>query len=157
MLVITGHLEGDQVIQRRLAALEERVSDLTPAWPAVLRVFRGIMRQAFGSEGASTGTPWPQLAESTVKEREREGYPGRHPILARTHTLERALTTEGGASIVVQMPKYFAIAVDLGYFKYHQSKAPRRRIPRRAPINLTQDNKTQLLHPIRLYVTGRMQ
>jgi hypothetical protein len=76
--------------------------------------------------------------------------------LARTHTLERSLTSEGGASVIVQMPRYFAVAVDLDYFKYHQSKAPRRKIPRRAPINLTQDNKTQLLHPIRLYVTGRM-
>jgi hypothetical protein len=57
----------------------------------------------------------------------------------------------------VQQPNYFAIAVDLDYFKYHQSKAPRRIIPRRAAINLTQDNKTRMLHPIRLYVTGRMQ
>lgn len=157
MLTITGHLEGEEVIQRRLTGLEERLTDMTPAWPSVLRVFRGIMQAAFDTEGGSTGSPWPQLAESTVKEREREGFSGRHPILARTHTLERALTTEGGASVVVQMPQYFAVAVDRDYFKYHQSKAPRRIIPRRAPINLTQDNKTQLLHPIRLYVTGRLQ
>ncbi|MDP9202284.1 MAG: phage virion morphogenesis protein [Gemmatimonadota bacterium] len=157
MLVITGHLEGDVVIQRQLAGLEARMSDMTPAWPAVLSVFRGIMRAAFATEGGSTGAPWPQLAERTVKDRERQGFPGRHPILARTHTLARALTTEGGASVVVQMPRYFAVAVDLDYFKFHQSKRPRAKIPRRAPINLTQDDKTALLHPIRLYVTGRMQ
>ena len=157
MLTITGHLEGEEVIVRKLEGLADRLSDMTPAWPAVLSVFRGIMRQAFASEGASTGVKWPELAESTAREREREGFPGRHPILARTHTLERALTSEGGASVVVMMPRYFAIAVDLDYFKYHQSRAPRSKIPRRAPINLTQDNKTQLLHPIRLYVTGRLQ
>lgn len=154
MLVITGHLEGEEVIQRRLEGFEERMGDLTPAWPSVLRVFRGIMKRAFATEGGSTGAAWPQLAVSTVKQREREGFPGRHPILARTHTLERALTTEGGASVVVQLPRYFAISVDLDYFKYHQSRAPRRKIPRRAPINLTQDDKTALLHPIRLYVRG---
>lgn len=157
MITITGHLEGQVLIQRQLEGLEERMSDMTPAWPSVLRVFRGIMRAAFATEGGSTGAPWPQLAERTVKDRERQGFPGRHPILARTHTLERALTTEGGASVVVQMPRYFAVAVDLDYFKYHQSKRPRKRIPRRAPINLTQDDKTKLLHPIRLYVTGRLQ
>jgi hypothetical protein len=157
VLVITGHLEGDVLIQRQLEGLEDRLLDMTPAWPAVLRVFRGIMRAAFASEGGSTGQPWAQLAESTAKEREREGFGGRHPILARTHTLERALTTEGGGSIIVQQPRYFAVAVDVDYFKFHQSKAPRRKLPRRAPINLTQDNKTQLLHPIRLYVTGRLQ
>jgi hypothetical protein len=157
MITITGHLEGEEVIQRRLDGLEARLSDMTPAWPAVLATFREIMREVFATEGASSGAKWPELAESTVKDREREGFGGRHPILARTHTLERALTTEGGASFVVQQPNYFAIAVDLDYFKYHQSKAPRRIIPRRAAINLTQDNKTRMLHPIRLYVTGRMQ
>lgn len=157
MLTITGHLEGEIVVQRKLEGLAERMGDLTPAWPSVLRVFRGIMRATFATEGASTGSPWPQLAESTVKQREREGFPGRHPILQRTHVLERALTSEGGAAVVVQLPRYFAVAVDLDYFKYHQSKAPRRKIPRRAMINLTQDNKTALLHPIRLYVTGRLQ
>jgi hypothetical protein len=157
VLVITGHLEGIEVIQRRLEGLESRLSDMTPAWPAVLSSFREIMRTAFATEGGSTGEQWPELAESTVAQREREGLPGRHPILARTHTLERALTTEGGASIVYMQPQYFAIAVDLDYFKYHQSNAPRTKIPRRAPINLTQDDKTKLIHPIRLYVTGRMQ
>lgn len=157
MLVITAHLEGEEVIQRQLKGLEDRITDLTPAWPSVLKVFRGIMKQAFATEGGSTGSAWAQLAPSTVKQRQREGFPGAHPILARTHTLERALTSDGGASIVVQLPKYFAVAVDLDYFKYHQSKKPRTKIPRRAPINLTQDNKTQLLHPIRLYVTGRLQ
>lgn len=157
MLVITGHLEGEQVIQRQLDGLEERLSDMTPAWPSVLRAFRTIMSAAFASEGGSTGSPWPQLAESTVKQREREGFPGRHPILARTHTLERALTTEGGASVVVQLPHYFAVAIDLDYFKYHQSNRPRTKLPRRAPINFTQDDKTELLRPIRLYVTGRLQ
>lgn len=157
MLTISGHLEGEQVIQRQLAGLEERLSDMTPAWPSVLRAFRIIMYRAFASEGRTTGIPWPKLAERTVKDRERQGFPGRHPILARTHTLERALTSEGGASVIIQMPRYFAVAVDLDYFKFHQSKRPRTKIPRRAPINLTQDNKTSLLHPIRLYVTGRLQ
>lgn len=156
MLVITGHLQGDVLIQRKLQGLEDRMSDMRPAWPAVLEVFRGIMRAAFASEGGSTGSPWPQLAESTVKDRERQGFAGRHPILARTHTLERALTSDGGGSVIVQMPRYFAVAVDVDYFKFHQSNKPRTKIPRRAPINLTQDNKTQLLHPIRLYVTGRL-
>lgn len=157
MLTITGHLEGVEIIQRRLDGLENRITDLTPAWPAVLRVFREITRKAFATEGASTGSPWAQLKPSTVKQREREGFSGRHPILARTHTLERALTTEGGASVVVELPQYFAVAVDLDYFKYHQSTKARTKLPRRAPINFTQDDKTQLLHPIRLYVTGRMQ
>jgi hypothetical protein len=157
VLVITAHLEGEEVIQRQLAGLEEHMTDLTPAWPSVLKVFRGIMKQVFATEGGSTGSPWAQLAESTVKQRQREGFPGRHPILARTHMLERALVSEGGASVVVMLPKYFAVAVDLDYFKYHQSKLPRTKLPRRAPINLTQDNKTALLHPIRLYVTGRLQ
>lgn len=154
MLTIRGYLEGAVVIDRQLKALEDRVNDMTPAWPAVLTAFREVMKAAFATEGASTGEPWQQLAPRTQADRARQGFGGAHPILHRTGTLERALTMDGGASFVVQMPKYFAVAVDLDYFRYHQSTAPRAKMPRRAPINLTQDDKTAILHPIRLYVRG---
>lgn len=154
MLTIRGHLEGAMVVERQLKALEDRVSDMTPVWPAVLTVFREIQKAAFATEGGSTGTPWPELSPRTQREREAQGFSGAHPILHRTGTLERSLTMDGGASFVVQMPKYFAVAVDLDYFVFHQSTKPRAKIPRRAPINLTQDDKTALIRPIRLYVRG---
>lgn len=154
MFTIRGYLEGEVLIERQLDALENRISDLTPAWPAVLATFRAIQRAAFSSEGASTGQPWQPLADSTKRQRASQGFPPEHPILVRTHTLERALTSDSGASYTVEMPRYFAVVVDLDYFKFHQSNQPRNVLPRRAPISLTQDDKYRVMHPIRLYVRG---
>jgi hypothetical protein len=38
--------------------------------------------------------------------------------------------------------------------QYHQSKLPRTRLPRRAIIDLTEDDKHELVRPLRRHVTG---
>jgi hypothetical protein len=40
-------------------------------------------------------------------------------------------------------------------FAFHQSTRPRKKLPRRAPVLLTADDRTAMMHPVRLYVTGR--
>jgi hypothetical protein len=105
----------------------------------------------------ATGAPWAQLAKSTQDERRRLGFRRQHPILKRTGTLERALTIGEGAAIVTA-PTYMRYIVSneaAGYFKYHQSNRPRIKLPRRAPVLLTADDRTAIVHPIRLYITGR--
>lgn len=153
---IRMRLEGEAIIDRVLAGIEDRASDLTPAWPGVLAAFYVITRQAFATEGASTGATWPQLKPRTQAERRRQGYQPAHPILQRTRALARALTGEGGA-FASTAPRRLALRLssEVDYFKYHQSTRPRRRLPRRAPVLLTADNRTQLIHSIRLYLTGR--
>jgi phage gpG-like protein len=48
-----------------------------------------------------------------------------------------------------------SIGTDVEYFKYHQSNKPRKRLPRRAPVLLTADDRHALMRPIRLYLTGQ--
>lgn len=153
---VTLSLEGELVIDRVLAGIEERASDLRPAWPAVLKAFQAAVGRAFASEGASTGAPWAPLAKSTQAERVRLGFGAAHPILKRTGKLERALTLGEGA-FASMGPSSLALRLssEIEYFKYHQSTKPRRHLPRRAPVLLTADDRTQLLHPLRLYLTGR--
>lgn len=156
MFRITISVEGEAVVDRVLAGIESRANDLGPVWPEVVRVFQGIVQNAFDTEGATTGAPWQQLAPSTQAERRRLGFGAAHPILERTGTLKRALTIGQGAfiSMTPTMLRY-VVGSDASYFKYHQSKQPRTRLPRRAPIELTGDNRTAIVHPIRLYITGR--
>jgi hypothetical protein len=75
----TFAVEGELVIDRVLAGLETRISNISPAWPAVVQEFRAIVGRAFASEGASTGAPWKPLADSTQADRVRKGYPARTP------------------------------------------------------------------------------
>jgi hypothetical protein len=49
----------------------------------------------------------------------------------------------------------YLLSEEFGYFKYHQSRAPRSKLPRRAPVLLTADDRNALVFPIRLYITGR--
>lgn len=157
MYRINVSVEGEVVVDRLLQGIEDRARDLTPVWPSVVQVFRTIVAKAFGSEGASTGAPWQQLAESTQADRQRHGFPPAHPILQRTQKLMRALTIGDGAYVSTSPStmQYLVSEQDVPYFKYHQSRRPRTRLPRRAPVLLTADDRTALMHPIRLWITGR--
>jgi phage gpG-like protein len=154
-VTISGFLDGAQIIDRTLNALEERITDVSPAWPAVLAVFQQIARATFENEGASNaGGSWPQLAPATVADRRRTGFSPTHPILERTGRLMRSVTQETGDTILVQAPQYFAIGSAVPYVAFHQSTAPRRKLPRRAVVDLTTDDRHELLRPIRQYITG---
>lgn len=151
---IIATLQGETVIARSFDALEERLGDATPAWPAVIAVYKQLTRRAFATEGESTGEAWPALAPRTQRERARLGYGAAHPILERSQRLLHAVTLESGENTVVDAPKYLGIAIEVEYFVYHQSNQPRMRLPRRAPINFTADDRHVLVRPLRLYFTG---
>lgn len=157
MFRLTLVVEGDVIVDRLLQGLDARARDLTPVWPEVVRVFQGVVAKAFASEGASTGADWPELAPSTNADRMRQGFPPAHPILQRTGKLMRALTVGEGAFVATTPTsmRYIVSEQETPYFKYHQSTAPRLRLPRRAPVLLTADDRTAVVHPIRLFITGR--
>lgn len=76
---------GHEELLNAYGALEARIIDLSWLWEvAQLRAYIGDLQAAhFASEGAGQ---WPQLAASTVRERERKGY-GNQPMLVRDATL----------------------------------------------------------------------
>jgi hypothetical protein len=149
-------VEGEAVVDRLLQGIEDRSRDVGPAWARVVEAFQAIVARAFATEGASTGAPWPQLKPRTQLERQRLGYPPAHPILERRGTLKRALTTGEGAYVRMSPTALdYLLSEEVGYFKYHQSRAPRSKLPRRAPVLLTADDRNALVFPIRLYITGR--
>lgn len=149
--------EGVLVVDRLLRGVEERMGDLTPIWPKVVMAFREIEKKVFDTEGGSTDDgAWPELAERTQKERARLGYGAAHPILQRTQKLQRALTL--GVGMYERMTPtslQLQLEPDLKYFDYHQSRAPRKKLPRRAMVSLTEADRQELMRPIRLYITGR--
>lgn len=156
MFRMTLTVEGIPEVDRMLQGIEQRSQDVSPAWPQVVEAFQAIVARAFSSEGGSTGAPWPQLARSTQLQRKRLGLPPAHPILVRSGKLMRALTTGEGAYVRTSANRFeYLLSSVVGYFKYHQSRQPRSRIPRRAPVLFTGDDKNALVFPIRLYVTGR--
>jgi phage gpG-like protein len=155
MIRITLSVEGEIVIDRMLQGRENRAQDLRPAWPALVQIFRGVVRRAFDTEGASTGDAWPQLAKRTQRDRARKGFPPQHPILQRTKTLMRSLVIGDSGGFVQMDATALVIGTNVEYFRFHQSRLPRVKLPRRAPVLLTADDRHELFRPIRLYLTGR--
>lgn len=156
MINVQVRIEGDIVIDRMLQGLESRATDFGPVWPDVVRAFQAIVAKAFDTEGASTGATWAPLKASTQADRVRHGFAPAHPILERTGALKRALTIGEGAHIASTPTSLrYQLSSEVGYYVYHQSKAPRVKLPRRAPVELTFDNRTTIMHPVRLWVTGR--
>lgn len=154
VLRVSFVFEGTQEVSRKLRALDARASDWTPAWPAVDDVFRRLVKQQAASEGAHGGEPWTPLARSTQRERKRLGYGPAHPILRRTGALVRSLTEPTGDTISVHADRYYAIGTGVPYFVYHQSVKPRTRLPRRALVQFTFDDRNALMQPLRAYLMG---
>lgn len=156
MFRLSFTVHGELVVDRLLHGLAERAQNLQPIWPVVLREFQRIEAKTFATEGGSTGAKWPGLKPSTQKDRARQGYPPAHPILERTGALKRALVDgEGAFAAMTPTSLRVILSEEVDYFTYHQSPRPRRTLPRRAPVLLTGDDRTALVHPIRLYITGR--
>lgn len=152
---ITGISEGLKIIDRQLAAIEERARDVSPAHPAVIKVFNEITRRTFQTEGASSASgKWAPLAKSTERDRAREGYGAQHPILVRTSEMRDSVVERTGDTVIVSTPTYLSIGTSNPKAKYHQSRRPRRKLPRRALFDPTQDDKHDLLRPLRRWLTG---
>ena len=58
----------------------------------VLGYVESAIARNFANEEGSGGESWPELAESTQRSREKEGYHPRHPMLRRTDDLYDAAT-----------------------------------------------------------------
>lgn len=148
------NFSGLQDVSRTLMAVEGRAMDFTPAWPHVADALRLIAKQNFASEGAHGGAPWQGLAASTQADRRRNGFNPGHPILKRSGALEYSLTGITSDSLIVETATSFRFGSFVPWFPYHQSTAPRSRLPRRAPINLTAADKDEAIRPLRVYLRG---
>lgn len=129
-------IEGVPELSRILAVTHEKLSNFKkPLWAASQMILRDVETN-FKTEGGLTGG-WQQLAESTVKARIRAGY-GAHPILQRTGALRKSFYSfvdEKKAIISSRSP----------YFGYHQSRMPRKKIPRRAMLLLVEHTRQNIV------------
>jgi hypothetical protein len=85
-------VQGVEPLLKKLATVQEAISDFRPVWPQVAQWFYTLEQQQFATEG---GGSWAPLAPSTVK-----GRGSAHPILIRSGRLYRSLTDRGAEGAV---------------------------------------------------------
>lgn len=83
--------EGQRLADR-LRRLRRPLPELTEP---LAEVVRAGFQQNFEQEREGGGRAWNPLAPSTVRERIRLGFPGKHPILVRTGRYKRSFLEAG--------------------------------------------------------------
>ena len=133
-------LEGVLELSRILGMEYQKVSDFKKPLSKSAQFILRDVEQNFTSEGGLVGG-WAPLAESTIKGRLRAGF-GAGPILQRTGKLRRSFYSIVDSQRAV-------ISSKSPYFVYHQSRQPRKILPRRAMlvlVNKTKENIVEEFH-----------
>jgi len=130
-------IEGVPELSRILAMTHNKVSDFKkPLWSSSKLILQDVERN-FVTEGGLVGG-WVPLSESTIRARIREGFGGAHPILQRTGALRKSFYSFVDSKRAV-------ITSKSPYFVYHQSRQPRKVIPRRAMLVLIENTRQNIV------------
>jgi len=142
-LELRFELEGEVQVRRRFTGVMTRMTSLKPAFERIAKDFRAHMAEVFDTEGGATKSGrWERLSDRYGAWKARH-YPGM-PILQRGDRksgrgplLMPSLTQEGHPYAVLDLTEdSLAIGTRVPYAVYHQSRLPRKRLPRRAFIDL---------------------
>ena len=127
-------------MDRGIARFADGVSDYRPVWPMIEDDFYALEKRQFESVGAAGGEKWPELSPEYRGWKEAH-YPGK-PILERTGDLVRSLTNANDPNAVrIEDRRTLTLGTRIPYAIYHQSIQPRRVLPRRPEIMLTEGFK----------------
>ncbi len=133
---IRFEVDGVEAINRMLQGYVGRVSDLTPVWEKIVGDLQQTTERTFAVEGAVDGlSKWPDL-KAGYEAWKKKRYSG--GILVRTGALQKAAT----APQAQMEPLSLTMTLESDYALYHQSKGPRKKLPRR-PIWRLDENEKQ--------------
>lgn len=144
-------IAGEIQMDRGIARFADGVADYRPIWPVIEDDFYALEKDQFQTEGAEGGERWRELSAATAAWKEVH-FPGTR-ILERTGDLERSLTNPNDPNTVrVEERKTLTLGTRVPYAIYHQSPKPRKRLPRRQEIQLTEEFKRTVMHHVQTYL-----
>ena len=149
MARITLTLHGARETLQKLAMLEKGLSSFKPELKETGEFLKDYYIKApFETEGTVYGSRWPALVPWYAKWK-REKYIGK-PLLELTGKMRKAFRYDADDhKLVVDNPTE--------YFKYHQSAAPRTKIPRRQMIGLNDHLTAKIMELFRSAIRKKIQ
>lgn len=144
MFYLNIKLDGDENLSRILLNEESKLKDFTKPLHQSSDVVLKDIRINFETEGGLVGG-WTPLAQSTIRSRIRKGY-GATPILVNTGKYKNSFRA------LVDKSKAVIDAWGISYHKYHQSMAPRTRLPRRQTLFLREETKREIVRFFQAYM-----
>lgn len=137
---ITGITETNGL----LIELNKRLENINKPLKQSGRLFLKAIQTNYNTQGKTFGKPWKPLKPATVRAKQKLGYLGAGP-LNRTGTMKRSFVMKLGRQQV-------DITNHILYFKYHQSSAPRRVLPRRVMMRMDRTRRTQIFKIFQKYI-----
>jgi phage gpG-like protein len=135
-LSVSINISGNEEFMAKLKKLDAGLSDFSKPLKTIGEDLKKYYAgQAFQSMGGVYNMPWAKLAPSTQLFKKKH-YPeyAANPLIATTNMRKR-FTSQTTATKLV-------ISNSAPYFVYHQSSAPRRKLPRRQMIGINSDVKS---------------
>ena len=132
-LALEWKIEGETQLKRVLEKIGNEVKDWTPAFKEASDKLKGIFsNDVFRTEGGAIQEKWQPLKPQYLAQKLKQGYPA--DILVKRGLMKESFTSE--------VEKDQATIENLSsYFKYHQSKSARSKIPRRVMMKLGNPQK----------------
>ena len=118
MIQLGGSVNSDDV-QRGLENFQASLGDFSPAFASIADDFGGMIAEQFATQGESGGTPWADLAPSTLRRKKGEGC-----ILNSTGALYQSLVDPLAPDhLAVEDKLSLSVGTDLSYAMFHQEGA----------------------------------
>lgn len=130
-------IDGEVQLSKILLGVSAAVQDWTPALSKSSEdLIEVLSYDVFETEGEAIDEVWAPLSPAYAKQKERI-YPGETILTAS------GLMRESFTSLVD--PTSLTIGNAMEYFKYHQSSAPRTKLPRRVMMRLNENMKDMVI------------
>lgn len=143
---------GDELVAQELIATGDRAADLTPLWPTVLSRLEEIEREQFDTQGARSGSPWPELSRATLLRKFRKGQ--NLAIMRASNDLYNSLVGQTSHSVRTFGPDWAVFGSTLPEMAFHQDRSPTADYPERLPVDLNQQDALEIADLMLGYVMG---
>lgn len=148
-LELSWDIEGTKELSRVLLNVRTRTKDLTrPFTTASNNLRKTFETEVFSSQGAVIAAKWKRLSPYTVSQKARLGY--------TTEPMIRTGAMRGSFRTIVASDRATIYNV-APYFKYHQSKLPRTKLPRRVMMRLADTQKQMIVRVFQEHIRDIMK
>lgn len=133
---------GERIVARRFVRFARTAVDASDAFRRIAGILRDATEDNFRTRGVAGGSRWRDLSQPYAS---RTGRRVDERILRLTDRLYDSLTSEGHAEHVQDIgPTEMRWGSTVPYGKFHQSSRPRRVIPYRPPVRLSQRRRREI-------------
>ncbi len=153
----TLEIEGEVQLDRALSRFGEHLSDMAPFFEQLSNKLMSITSLQFDSEGGRTGG-WAPLSPQYAAY--KLSQVGAQPLLSYSGRMRRSLTERGGENIreiTSDSLRWGTSVRSSGGFPYprvHQTGGPRANIPQRRIIDLTEDDRREMMKMLQRWMVG---